>query len=121
MGMLVFALSIFRAIAFFKHKRPEGLVTGSKLNDKLVVWIHNVFYIVLFGLALSGMASMILGGYADAFATADIGAIKPKSEILPFKAHCFMVRTMLGLTILHVLGFVKHWILKKENTLKRIV
>ena len=121
LGIVVLLLTIVRSYAFFKHERPADLKTGSNLNDKLAVWIHNIFYFLLFGIALSGLATMVLGGYGEAIQMGEISKVKSPSEIPPLKPHGIMALLMIVLLVLHVLGFIKHLILKKENTLKRII
>lgn len=121
LGIIVLILTVVRTISFFKHERPTDLKTGSKFNDKLAVWIHNIFYFLLFGIAISGIATMILGGYGEALQTGAIDVIKSHSEIPPLKPHGIMATIMIILLIMHVIGFIKHLILKKENTLKRIL
>tara|TARA_B110000967_G_scaffold92332_1_gene94974 strand:- start:61 stop:588 length:528 start_codon:yes stop_codon:yes gene_type:complete len=121
LGILVLILTILRTISFFRHERPTNLKTGSKFNDKLAVWVHNLFYFLLFGIAISGVATMILGGYGDALKTGDIDVILPHSEIPTLKPHGIMATIMMLLLIMHVVGFIKHLISKKENTLKRIL
>lgn len=121
LGIIVFVLTIIRTISFFKAERPTDLKTGSKFNDKLAVWIHNIFYFLLFGIAISGLATMILGGYGEALKTGTIDMIKSHSEIPTLKPHGIMATIMMILLVMHVVGFFKHLILKKENTLKRIL
>lgn len=111
---------MIRTYVFFKKPRPEDLKTGSKFNDKLAVWIHNIFYFLLFGIAFSGLATMIIGGYGEAIKTGQIDLIKPDSEIGSLAPHGLMATIMMILLAMHVLGFLKHLILNKENTLKRI-
>ena len=120
LGILVFLLTIIRSYLFFKSPRPDDLKTGSRLNDKLAVWIHNAFYFLLFGIAISGIATMILGGYGDALSGGSAESIKPPAEIGPLKPHGIMALIMMVLLVLHVVGVIKHYILTKENTLKRI-
>lgn len=121
LGIIILLLTSIRLFSFFKHKRPEDLKTGSKINDKLTVWIHNIFYFLLIGIYVSGIATMILGGYGDALSTNTSTLIKPAAEIAPLKAHGAMSFIMMALLVLHVVGVIKHYILKKENTLKRII
>ena len=120
LGTAVLILTIFRSYYFFKHERPNDLKTGSKLNDKLAVWIHNAFYFLLFGIAISGIITLILGGYGEAIQNNSIELIKPHDEIQSLKAHSILATIMIILLILHVVGFLKHLIFKKENALKRI-
>ena len=121
LGILVFILTIIRTVSFFKHKRPADLKTGSKFNDKLAVRVHNIFYFLLFGIVISGLATMILGGYGEALKTGIIDMVKSHSEIPPLKPHGIMATIMMILLVMHVIGFIKHLIVKKENTLKRIL
>jgi cytochrome b561 len=121
LGFLVLILSIIRTISFFKSERPANLNTGSKFNDKLAVWIHNSFYFVLFGIAISGLATMILGGYGEALKTGNIDLIKSHGEIPPLQAHGIIATVMMILLVLHIIGVIKHYISTRENTLKRII
>ncbi len=120
LGIIVFVLTIIRTRSFFKHERPSNLETGSKFNNKLTVWIHNVFYIILFILSISGLAVMVLGGYAEALQSNAPELIKNRSEITPMKVHGITSFIMMVLLVLHILGVLKHYIFTKENTLKRI-
>ncbi|EAQ99739.1 cytochrome b [Maribacter sp. HTCC2170] len=120
LGIIVFVLTLIRSYLFFKSPRPEDLKTGSKFNDRLAIWIHNAFYFLLLGISISGLAVMILGGYGDALSSGNIEAIKSHDEIGPLKPHGLMAVIMMVLMVLHVVGVIKHYILTKENTLKRI-
>jgi len=120
LGIIVFVLTLFRTWFFFKKPRPEDLKTGTKFNDKLAVWIHNIFYFLLFGIAISGLATMILGGYGDALKSGNVEVIKDAAEIGSLKPHGALAMIMMVLLLLHVFGAIKHYFLTKENTLKRI-
>lgn len=120
LGMLVFILTIYRSWLFFKAQRPVHLKTGSNFNDKLAVWIHNVFYFLLIGISFSGIGTMILGGYGNALMSDNPSLILKKDEILPLKGHEIMSLIMMILLAMHVIGVIKHYIFTKENTLKRI-
>lgn len=120
LGIIVFLLTLVRSYMFFKSKRPEDLKTGSKFNDRLAVWIHNAFYFLLIGISIAGMATMISGGYVDALKSGMSDLIVSKENILPLKAHGLLATFMMILLVLHVLGVIKHYVLTKENTLKRM-
>lgn len=120
LGMLVFLLTFIRTYIFFTYPKPEDLKTGSKLNDKLAVWIHNAFYFLLFAISISGIATMFQGGYIDALLQKKATLILVNEEIMPLKGHGITALIMMILLVLHVAGVIKHLILTKENTLKRI-
>lgn len=120
LGIIVLILTIIRSWMFFKAPRPADLKTGSKFNDQLASWIHNAFYFLLFGIAFSGIATMIVGGYGDAISSENYELILNRSEIPPIKGHGIMAMILMVLFGMHVIGVAKHYILTKENTLKRI-
>jgi len=121
LGIIVFALTIIRTLSFFKHRRPTNIETGSKLNNKLIIWVHNIFYFLLFGLSISGLVTMFIGGYSEAIKTGNSENILSATEITPLKPHGILATIMMILLVLHILGFLKHLISTKENTLKRII
>lgn len=120
LGIIVFVLTLIRSYLFFKSKRPEDLRTGSKFNDKLAIWIHNAFYFLLIGISIAGLATMISGGYVDALKSGTSDLILSKENIMSLKAHGVLATIMIILLVLHVLGVIKHYVLTKENTLKRM-
>lgn len=120
LGLIVFILTIIRTFLFFKSTRPADLMTGSKFNDKLAVWIHNAFYFLLFGIVLSGIAVLFVGGYVEALKTGNFEILKDSTEIPPLQPHGIMAMIMMLLLVMHVIGVFKHYILTKENTIKRI-
>lgn len=120
LGIIVLILTVIRSFLFFKKKRPADLKTGSKFNDKLVIWVHNIFYFILFAIAFSGIATMILGGYNEAVQSNNFDLIKERTDITPLKPHGIMALIIMLLLVMHIIGVIKHYIFTKENTLKRI-
>lgn len=119
LGVFVFFLTSVRSILFFRHKRPERLKTGSRFNDVLAEWIHNIFYFLLIAISITGFITIVMGGYLDILfnATESISIQKDSTSL---RAHEILSTVMMILLLLHVLGVVKHYILRKENTLNRI-
>ncbi len=120
LGIVVFILTIARSYLFFKSKRPDDIKTGSKFNDKLAVWIHNAFYFLLIGISIAGSATLFGGGYVDALKSGNSDLILSKENIAPLKAHGLLATIMIILLVFHVVGVIKHYIMTKENTLKRM-
>lgn len=119
-GIIVFVLTLIRSLLFFKKERPADLKTGSKFNNRLIVWIHNLFYILLFVISISGIGTLVTGGYMEAIQSNNFSLILSSSEISPLKPHGLFATIMILLLVMHVFGVIKHFISKKENTLKRI-
>ncbi|MGB1204849.1 MAG: cytochrome b [Chitinophagales bacterium] len=121
LGILVFLITIVRSIAFFKDERPKHLNTGTVITDKLSIWIHNAFYVLLFIISVSGIGVMIAGGYGEALMNGTPDIIKSKEDIPPMPVHGFSTFIMMVLLVLHVLGVAKHYFFAKENALERIM
>ena len=120
LGIIVFILTLIRSWLFFKSPRPADLKTGSKFNDKLAVWIHNAFYFLLIGISISGIGAMVLGGYIEALSNNAAAPIVDRNEIMPLQGHNVLSIIMMVLLVMHVAGVIKHYMVTKENTLKRI-
>jgi cytochrome b561 len=120
LGILLLVLTLIRVYFYFKHERPARVKTGSKLNDKLVVLVHNSFYYVLTGLALSGIVVMVYGRYIEAIIKGMPEIIKPHKQIPPLEAHELLASIVMILLTVHVIGVMKHFIFRKENIFKRM-
>jgi cytochrome b561 len=121
LGIVVLILTLFRSWLYFKKKRPSHLQTESAFNDKLIVWVHNLFYVLLLAITISGIATLIIGGYVNAFEIQNPELIKNENDISSMKAHGILSLIMMVLLVVHVVGVVKHYIATKENTLQRIL
>lgn len=117
-GSAVILFTILRTIFFFKDKQPEHLRTGSKFVDKLAVWNHYSFYILLFALSISGIMIIVNGHYIDFAKSGNIELITKTSAL---KYHVLFALLVVLMLLLHLLGVIKHYIFTKENTLKRII
>ena len=121
LGLALLILTLIRTWLFFKSERPADLKTNSKINDKLIVWVHNLFYILLFAITISGIAAMLSGGYVEALESQNIQHIKSEGDIKALGGHELLALIMVILVIVHIAGVIKHYIKNKENTLKRIL
>ena len=121
LGISVFLLTIIRTYFFFTKKRPKDIQTGSPINNKLIIWIHNTFYILLFAITISGIATMLSGGYINALESKNTELINQRENIKPLEAHGITSFILMILLLVHIAGVIKHYIKTKENTLKRIL
>ncbi|MGB0593398.1 MAG: cytochrome b [Flavobacteriales bacterium] len=121
LGLAVLILTLIRTWLFFKSKRPADLKTNSKINDKLIIWVHNLFYILLFAITISGIAAMLSGGYVEALESQNIQYIKAEQDIKALGGHELLALIMVILVLAHEAVVIKHYIKNKENTLKRIL
>ncbi|MCK5170319.1 MAG: cytochrome b/b6 domain-containing protein [Bacteroidales bacterium] len=118
LGSLVFILTIIRSFLLFKSIQPDSLKTGSKFVDKLAIWNHYLFYVLLFTISISEIVIMFTGYYLEFLSSGNIDDIVKTSSL---KYHVLMAFFVILLLIMHAVGVVKHYIFTKENTLKRIL
>lgn len=121
MGAFLLLINIPRFFSLFIARRPDHLETGSPFNDKLIIWIHNGLYFLIFSIIISGISTTLLGGYAKVIQTGLVDNIIPSEKLLPLQIHSIMSILITVLVFIHVVGFFKHWLIQKENTLKRIL
>lgn len=119
-GVVVLFLTIFRIYVFFKHPRPPHLKTGFSFNDRLIIWIHNAFYIALIPIFLSGISILVKSGLIEAFKSGDYQLMPEHIDLPGTSVHWFFAMVIIFLLALHIVGTIKHYFLTKENTLKRI-
>lgn len=121
-GLLVFNLTILRVYFYFKYPRPGALKRGSKLNSQIVVWVNKTFYILLLGASITGIVSLFLGGYIKAMKLVYVNkhiSLENYTNV-PLKGHGILAGILMVLFAAHVIGVIKHYLITKENTLKRI-
>ena len=119
-GLVLLLLTLFRVYLYFKHERPANLKTGSKWNDKLIIFIHNSFYFVIIIMAISGLVTNATTGIWEAVQANDMSLYPAIIDTTPAQVHRFLYLVLAILILMHIGGVLKHWITKKENTLKRI-
>ncbi len=121
LGSFVFIFTIIRSYILLKAKQPDSLKTGSWFVDKLVVWNHYLFYLLLFAVSITGIAIMLTGNNIEAFISGNIDKIASPEDMPLLKYHVLIIAFLLLLLIIHIIGVIKHYIFTKENTLKRII
>lgn len=115
-GLLVALLTIIRAVWHFMDDRPAAPDGLTSFNRKLFQWTHNLLYVVLFILAVSGMA-MLLSNNLGLLP----GNISPAAIVdgPPRVAHAIVSKVFMLLLVAHLAGVVRHQ-LTKGNTLARM-
>ncbi len=115
-GLLVVILTVVRVIWHFMDEVPESPAGLTPFNAKLFLWTHNLLYIFLFVLAISGAAMLISSGLG----------LSPRNVLpelindsLPRSAHSLLSKVFLLLLIAHIGGVVRYQ-LTKGNTLARM-
>jgi cytochrome b561 len=120
-GILILVLILIRlAVRFFTDK-PERARTGSSLLDRLGRINHYLFYLVVIGIALSGMATALMAGL-NRIVFQHSGEPVPEhfGMYAPFKMHALLNLLLLALIVLHVTAALWHQFLRRDGLFRRM-
>lgn len=121
LGSLVLILTLARlAWWFWADKKPEPPKGDPASQTKSAKAVHVLFYIVILGMAASGIGMIALSG-AAAILFGDASQSLPDfQEFLPRGPHGLGARLMVALFILHVGAALYHHFIKKDGLIRRM-
>lgn len=123
-GILILGLGSLRIISRFIQKGPLALPTHHRWERFLSKTIHIVLYSSIIGMPLSGWIMSSAGEFAVSFfGVFDLPSLSDKNEALYelMKAvHEAFSYALIGALGLHILGALKHHILDRDETLRRM-
>ena len=121
--VILFAVGVRVVWFFVNFGKPKPLPTHSKLEVVAAKGAHIVLYLLMIGVPLSGwVMSSAYGFPVDLFgmkfsivAERDIALARNAGD-----AHEILAYVMIGVIVLHVAGALRHVIIDKDNTLRRM-
>lgn len=120
-GMLILVLMYARTVVRLLTERPAEASTGNPLLDKLARASHRMFYVVVFGMAGSGifmalqldLVPVVFGG---------VGTLPADFWIYPVRTvHYLISRLLMALIALHIAGVLFHTFIRRDRLLRRMV
>jgi cytochrome b561 len=122
-GVLLFGVMLARFAWRYSNPRPEAL--GSATERKVAAWVHRMLYALLYLLMLSGYLISTADGRAihvfGLFSLpAGISGLPNQADIAG-KLHEWLAFSLIALTILHLLAALKHHLVDRDQTLKRML
>jgi len=123
-GILLFALTVFRIFWLFFYTRPEPLVSHIKIETLLATVVHKLLYVLLFSIMISGyLISTADGSAIELFnwikIPASISNIEHQEDIAGI-IHFYLAITLVIVAGIHALGAIKHHFIDKDITLMRM-
>ena len=120
-GMAVGLLLILRLIVRITSKHPPKATTGNDLLDKIGIWTHWAFYLLIGLMVLSGLGiafstglfPIIFGGSGENI-PAELDMVPPRI------AHGIISKLLFALIIVHILAAFYHQFLLKDGLLRRM-
>jgi cytochrome b561 len=120
-GLLVLLLTLARVAWWaFADRKPLPVAGASSLQNGLARLVHILFYIVVLGMAASGIGMMALSG-AGATLFGDAGGVLPNfTKFLPRVPHGLGGRFMVALFVLHTAGALYHQFILRDRLFARM-
>lgn len=124
-GILFFALMVFRLIWRYKQITPSHLISHSSLEQKAGKVTHSLLYLLIFIIMITGyLISTADGRGIEVFKLITIpafGSIIENQEDIAGLAHKWLAYLLITLATLHGLAALKHHFIDKDNTLNRMI
>lgn len=122
-GLILFALTLFRVIWKMINKAPE--IEGAKWEKNGAKIAHTLLYILLFATFFSGYLISTADGRGievfNLFTLPGFGSIIENQEDIAGSIHFYLTYSLIGLALLHALAALKHHFINKDNTLKKML
>ncbi len=123
-GMLVLILSVIRLAWRCRTSPVLALSSHTNLERCLAKSVHGLLYVSLLGMPFSGWLMTSAGNFPNHFFFLFlVSPIFPKNEawfIIFQTFHEGFALLLLGLIGLHIAGALKHHLIEKDNTLRRM-
>ncbi len=124
LGVVVLGIMFVRIAWRIASKYPKSLGTHQAWEKILSKIVHGVLYLMAFSMPLSGWAMSSSHGYpVSMFGLFDMPALVEKNEIrgeLFAEIHEIGGYALIAVIVLHVVGALKHHIIDKDDTIKRM-
>jgi cytochrome b561 len=121
MGVAILVLTLARiAWWWFADRKPLPVAGQPPLLHRAASAVHVVFYVVIVGLAASGIGMMVLSGAGPIVFGAASGTLPDFWTVPPRVPHGIGVRVLIALLILHVAGALYHHFIRGDRLLARM-
>lgn len=119
-GGVILALMLARLLLRARSAHPPPAATGHRLLDWLAWGSHRLFYLLVLGMAASGIA-MAIEADLPAIVFAGRGTLPPDLWVFtPRAVHYTVSRALMLLIALHVAGALYHAVILRDGLLRRM-
>jgi len=127
-GVLMFFLWCFRLLWRGFNAKPQPVTAKSlveRLEQLAAHWMHKVLYLTMMLLMLSGYLISTADGRGilvfELFEVSAVPAFIENQEDLAGEIHFILAWGLISLVAVHALAAVKHHLIDKDDTLKKMV
>lgn len=120
-GMAIGVLLLVRLAARLATEHPPHANIGNELLDRIGIWTHRLFYVLIAGMVLTGLAMAVGAGLFPIVFGGAAETLPPELANLPQRAaHGLIALALIGLISLHSAAALYHHFLLKDGLLRRM-
>ncbi|MEX0346859.1 MAG: cytochrome b [Rhizobiaceae bacterium] len=121
LGIAILVLTVARiAWWWFADRKPASIPDMPAWQDISARAVHLLFYIVILGMAASGIGMFVLSGAGPIIFGGAAGQLPDFQQFLPRIPHGFGARAMVLLLVVHAGAALYHHFVKKDGLLRRM-
>ena len=124
-GVLLLFVMVGRLLWLAKVGKPKPLVSHATWEVTLARLTHWLIYLLVFTIIASGYLISTADGRGlevfNWFEIPALGSLIENQEDIAGEVHEYLAFTLIGLAILHALAAVKHHVIDKDQTLRRML
>ncbi len=124
-GITLAVLLVFRIVWRWKKGVPKALDTQSQLEKRLGKVTHFILYVMMIALVLSGYFISTADGRGievfGIFSVPSSGELIANQEDIAGQFHKWLAYLLIALVAVHLIAALKHHLVDKDETLKRIL
>jgi cytochrome b561 len=119
-GVVILTLMLLRLWVRLATTVPAEARTGSAWLDRVAWWSHRLLYVVVIGMAGSGLVMGLQAHVPDAVFFGH-GTLPASFWIYPLRSvHFLLSRLLMALISLHVAGALYHTLIRRDHLLRRM-
>ena len=120
-GVLIGLLTLFRIFWWWRFdSKPEPVGTTPAWQERAAQGVHVLFYVVILGMAASGIGMMVLSGAGDIVFGGASGPLPDFGNYAPRAPHGIGARVMIALLVLHAGAALYHHFFLKDGLIGRM-
>lgn len=120
LGVTILLLTLARIIWWIFADTKPGSVPMPRWQDRLSRAVHFLFYVVILGMAASGISMMIFSGAGPIIFGGSSQTLPDFWDFLPRVPHGIGARVMIALLVVHAGAALHHHFLKRDGLLLRM-
>lgn len=124
-GVLLFMVMVARLLWRLRNPPPSPLPSHGLMERAVAHAVHLWLYIMLFAVMLAGYLIPTADGRAvEVFGLFSVPATLtslPQQEDLAGTVHLYLAMFLMALVALHIAGALKHHVIDRDRTLKRML